>query len=216
MVRGAIEQHRDGSGGPVRVLDFGCGRGAVELYDFRSSGVRVCGADVDPVVLVNPMLDEAKVIKDGRLGWPDGTFDVICSSHVLEHVPDPARTLSELHRVLKPGGHVVAVTPNARALPALVARVTPSSFHRWVNAKRGRRTVDTFPTLYRLNTVRQVTEAASGSGFTVEMLEYWEGRPEYFLFSRWAFYIGLAWERLVNRCGMLAGLRSSLFIVLRK
>lgn len=156
MVRELIEQHRGGSDGPVRVLDFGCGRGAVGLYDFRAEGVRVCGADVDPVILSNPMLDEAKVIVDGRLDWPDGTFDVICSIHVLEHVADPAGTLAEQYRVLRPGGHVIAVTPNARSLPALIARVTPGSFHRWVNAKRGGKTVDTFPTLYRLNTVRQV------------------------------------------------------------
>lgn len=43
--------------------------------------------------------------------YPDATFSVIVCCHVLEHVPDDARAMRELRRVLKPGGWAVLDTP---------------------------------------------------------------------------------------------------------
>lgn len=42
-----------------------------------------------------------------RLGWPDNTFDTVCISNSLHHLPDLARALAEFGRVLKPGGHMI-------------------------------------------------------------------------------------------------------------
>jgi ubiquinone/menaquinone biosynthesis C-methylase UbiE/uncharacterized protein YbaR (Trm112 family) len=46
----------------------------------------------------------------------DGAFDVIFFNHVLEHIPDDDKALSEAHRVLKPGGLLILGTPNEGAL----------------------------------------------------------------------------------------------------
>jgi SAM-dependent methyltransferase len=43
--------------------------------------------------------------------WRDGSFDFILCSHVLEHVPDDRRALSELLRVLAPGGWAILAVP---------------------------------------------------------------------------------------------------------
>jgi SAM-dependent methyltransferase len=43
--------------------------------------------------------------------YPDGSFDVIYCSHVLEHVPDDRRAMSELHRVLKEDGWAIILVP---------------------------------------------------------------------------------------------------------
>ena len=43
--------------------------------------------------------------------YPDNTFDVIYCSHVLEHIPDDRKALSELYRVLSPGGWAVLQVP---------------------------------------------------------------------------------------------------------
>jgi len=51
-----------------------------------------------------------------NLGFMDRTFDAIICSHVLEHVPDDRRALSELFRVLKPGGWAVIQVPISFAL----------------------------------------------------------------------------------------------------
>jgi SAM-dependent methyltransferase len=48
--------------------------------------------------------------------FPDHRFDFILCCHVLEHVPDDRRAMTELHRVLKPGGRGVLQTPFSRFL----------------------------------------------------------------------------------------------------
>lgn len=45
------------------------------------------------------------------IGFPDDAFDVICCSHVLEHVPDDRRALAELRRVLRPHGWAILLVP---------------------------------------------------------------------------------------------------------
>jgi 2-polyprenyl-3-methyl-5-hydroxy-6-metoxy-1,4-benzoquinol methylase len=44
------------------------------------------------------------------------TFDVVAMNHVIEHVPDPLALLKECRRILKPGGRLIAVTPNVNSL----------------------------------------------------------------------------------------------------
>ena len=46
-----------------------------------------------------------------RIELPDGSFDVVYCSHVLEHVPDDRAALRELHRVLRPGGWAILLVP---------------------------------------------------------------------------------------------------------
>jgi SAM-dependent methyltransferase len=49
----------------------------------------------------------------------DGCFDAALLTHVLEHVPDPARVLAELHRILRPGGSLFLTAPLAWELHEL-------------------------------------------------------------------------------------------------
>jgi len=44
---------------------------------------------------------------------PSDSVDCVYASHVLEHIPDLIHAMREIHRVLKPGGHLVAATPYA-------------------------------------------------------------------------------------------------------
>lgn len=49
--------------------------------------------------------------------YPDDSFDVILCSHVLEHVPDDRKAMSELHRVMKPGGWGLIDAPHKMGNP---------------------------------------------------------------------------------------------------
>ncbi|WP_165228912.1 class I SAM-dependent methyltransferase [Aquisphaera insulae] len=49
------------------------------------------------------------ILEDANI--PDESIDVLLFNHVIEHVDDPIRTLGEINRVLKPGGHLVIETP---------------------------------------------------------------------------------------------------------
>jgi SAM-dependent methyltransferase len=68
--------------------------------------------------------------------FPDGEFDVCVCMSVLEHVPDPARAISELSRVLKPGGMIWVQVPQAFFYHAQTDywRVTPDGLRIWMRA----------------------------------------------------------------------------------
>jgi SAM-dependent methyltransferase len=54
-----------------------------------------------------------------RLTHPDASFDLVTSTEVFEHVPDDGRAFAEVHRVLRPGGHLVFTVPLMDAAPTL-------------------------------------------------------------------------------------------------
>jgi SAM-dependent methyltransferase len=147
-----------------RVLDFGAGRGEfmendpsgyrVWLQNFKGRCTHVTGCDPDPVVLTNPTLDSADVIKIGEpQPYGDEQFDLIVSRYVFEHVANPEWAAAELLRVLKPGGWICAVTPNKWGYVALASRLVPNWLHSRALARiqPGRLEEDVFPTAYRLN-----------------------------------------------------------------
>jgi SAM-dependent methyltransferase len=54
-----------------------------------------------------------------RLTYPDASFDLVTSTEVFEHVPDDGRAFAEVHRVLRPGGHLAFTVPLMEAAPTL-------------------------------------------------------------------------------------------------
>jgi SAM-dependent methyltransferase len=108
------------------VLDLGCGFGR-HAFEAQRRGARVVACDLSAAELkdVRGMFaaiaetEEATLAPGGwgeavngdatALPFADDSFDRIIASEVLEHVPDDAAALSELARVLRPGG-VLAIT----------------------------------------------------------------------------------------------------------
>lgn len=70
----------------------------------RSATVRAVGVD-----LAHPLADRKMDIR--ALDFPDGAFDVAICSHVLEHVEEDRKAMTELHRVLRPGGTLLVMVP---------------------------------------------------------------------------------------------------------
>src|SRR5690348_2212167 len=83
------------------VLDLGAGAGIVTQMNFRDLAGKVCGVDLDPRVMDNPYLHDAKVADGGRIPYEDGRFDLVFSDNVLEHLDEPAKVFTEVARVLK-------------------------------------------------------------------------------------------------------------------
>ncbi|HEY5665012.1 MAG TPA: methyltransferase domain-containing protein [Ilumatobacter sp.] len=110
-----------------RVLDVGAGFGR-HVYECARRGARVVALDyaADEVITtrntLGAMLTEAEITADsligvlrgdaGRLPFPDGTFDVVITSEVLEHIQDDVAAIAEMVRVLKPGGRFAATVPS--------------------------------------------------------------------------------------------------------
>ncbi len=198
------------------VLDVGAGAGIVKEMNFKGIAARVVGIDFDERVLTNPYLDEAHVGDGGALPFADSSFDVVFADNVLEHLASPDVVFAEINRVLRPGGVFFGKTPNAWHYMPLIARSTPHSFHRWINRKRGRAEVDTFPTLYRANSRSAIRKLAQKAGFEVSNVEFFELRPEYLRIHPLTYLGGYAYERVVNSLPFLQQLRIVLIATLRK
>jgi SAM-dependent methyltransferase len=101
-----------------RVLDVGCRY--CDLTRLFSEHNYVTGIDIDEHALeVCGRIGNIQTsVQDlnGRLAFSDMAFDVVVMSEVLEHLPYPDITLSEIVRVLKPGGRLVGSVPNATRL----------------------------------------------------------------------------------------------------
>ena len=93
---------------PVRVVEVGCGDGALlaELSR-RSVAPALAGFDITAEGIESVQrrqiagLERAEVFDGRRLPADDGAFDLGILSHVVEHLPEPARVLSEVARVSK-------------------------------------------------------------------------------------------------------------------
>jgi SAM-dependent methyltransferase len=99
-----------------RVLDLGCGDGrfTAELARVGAAptGVDVAQAALSRARAAHPDLEFRLAPIDGPLPFDDGSFDVVWSTEVIEHVADTARWLSEVRRVLVPRGRLLLTTPS--------------------------------------------------------------------------------------------------------
>ena len=103
---------------PSRILEVGPGPGEFSERLGRELGADVVAVDVSPrmVELARARGVDARLGDVQQLPYPDASFDCAVAAWMLYHVPDLARGLSELARVLSPTGRLIAVTNSARNL----------------------------------------------------------------------------------------------------
>ncbi len=97
---------------PHRVLEVGCGWGEFAERLGAELGAEVVAVDLSPrmVELARERGVDARVGDVQNLPFDDASFDVAVANWMLYHVPDLQQGLSELARVLRPGGRLVAAT----------------------------------------------------------------------------------------------------------
>jgi ubiquinone/menaquinone biosynthesis C-methylase UbiE len=98
-----------------RVLDVGTGEGGFAAELVRV-GAQVVGIDVaeEPLRRArarHPELDLRLVDGNGPWVLPDASFDAVWAGETIEHIADTAGWLSEVRRVLRPGGRLLVSTP---------------------------------------------------------------------------------------------------------
>lgn len=88
-------------------IDYGCGN--MPYADLlRAHGGKLVGVDV---AQSSEQVVDVVIAPGAPLPFDDGSFDFVVCTQVLEHVPDPGRHLSEMSRVLKPGGVLLLTLP---------------------------------------------------------------------------------------------------------
>lgn len=123
---------------PSRILELGCGPGDLwlENSDRIPAGSEVILSDLSPgmVAQARHNLREGHFpfqfmhIDAQSIPFAESSFDLVIASHMLYHVPDRARALSEIRRLLKPAGCFFASTighDHLKELKDLVARFDP-------------------------------------------------------------------------------------------
>ncbi len=152
-------QYRQDSGS-LRILDTGVGTGAMSLAFRRQFTGHL---ELDAVDISKAMLRQARhrlehpnttlCVKQASLfalPYDDNTFDVVLAAHVIEHLPEPQVALSEIVRVLKPGGILICSLTKASLVGTLVQlvwrthRASQKVAINWL-AHSGLRSVRAFP-----------------------------------------------------------------------
>jgi len=117
-------------GAPQKVLDVGCGIGGTSRYlanKLKDQGTEVTGITLSPkqVERATELAKERgltnanfQVMDALKMDFPDNTFDLVWGCESGEHMPDKAKYVEEMTRVLKPGGTLVIATWCQRELEA--------------------------------------------------------------------------------------------------
>ena len=135
-----------------RILDVGCGTGANLIMLSKYGDAEGVDVSEDALAFCRERgLDNVKLGAGEALPYEDSTFDLVTAFDVVEHMDDDLAGLSEMQRVLRPGGRVLLFVPTFMFLWGLQDDV---SHHR-------RR--------YRLPQLRRVLEQA---GFEIERTTY--------------------------------------------
>ncbi|MEM3484676.1 MAG: class I SAM-dependent methyltransferase [Candidatus Methanomethyliaceae archaeon] len=151
-----------------KVVDIGCGNGQF-LAQMRRLGWQVLGIEPDKKA-ASVARDMFKIpvivstLEDANL--PEGCCDVVTIHHVIEHVADPIGLLKEVHRILKPQGKVVVITPN----------VSSSGHKLFRSSWRGLEP----PRHLYLFTGKTLQFCAEKAGFSVDILRTSAGNARYF------------------------------------
>lgn len=121
------------------VLDVACGTGAVAIELARRHGCRVVGVDQSPEMLAEGRrrveaagLGERIELREGRaeeLPFEDGSLAGLTFTYLLRYVEDPAATMRELVRVVRPGGSIAMLEFSVPPRP-----LPRAAWEAWVRA----------------------------------------------------------------------------------
>ena len=117
-------------GAKGNLLDYGAGSGSLlKILQATLDGVSLYGADI----LKRPadLPEEVgwfELDLNQSIACPDGFFDTIVSSEVIEHLENPRAMYRDVFRLLKPGGHLVVTTPNQESLRSILALILSGHF----------------------------------------------------------------------------------------
>lgn len=95
----------------TRILHFAPEYPIYSWFKVAGGEIDYTACDIDPDHYSK--IGRVKRVDIIDLPFEDQTFDLVICSHVLEHVPDDAKAMSELYRVTHPGGAVLALAPFA-------------------------------------------------------------------------------------------------------
>lgn len=119
-------------GGPLRVLDAGCGDGRL-LQGLAAPGRELHGCDWIATAPAGVTMDYTPIDlnRDGLKHYPDAGFDLVTCSDVIEHLEAPGALLREIARVVRADGLAVVSFPNSWNLLERIRYLLSGKFRRF-------------------------------------------------------------------------------------
>ena len=156
--------------GGERVLDLGCGAGRF-VAALREAGADPVGVEVAEAALERarrnvPGADLRLLEPGGGLPLAHGEVDLVWCSEVLEHVPDTVALLTEVRRVLAPGGRLLVTVPDHGLLRRTLIALVRHEAH-----------YDPLGQHVRFYTRRSLAQALEATGFAGGRIEPLGGPP---------------------------------------
>ena len=111
----------------ARFLDLGCDDGRLTKIMAKSVGTKdIFGVEIDDSKIILAKINGVTVRKNDlnkKLSFENDLFDVIHANQVIEHIFDSDNFMSEIKRILKPGGYAIISTENASSWCNIVASI---------------------------------------------------------------------------------------------
>jgi SAM-dependent methyltransferase len=124
---------------PGTMLDIGCANGDWCRY-WADRGWTCSGIDINPgsIEEASQAGVDARLcdLSDGGLPFDDASFDLVFAGEIIEHLVDTDGFVSEVHRCLKPGGHLLLTTPNLASFENRL-RLLLGFYPMWLNWNLG-------------------------------------------------------------------------------
>lgn len=143
----------------LHILDVGCGTGLNASF-LAKSGHSIVGVDVSEVAVerfCSAGFDGIVCdVASEKLPFPDDSFDLVYASEVIEHCVDTPSFLSQLFRVVKPGGMLMLSTPNSAFWPYRILGVLGQTSSEYQH-----------PGHVRFFSLRSLSRAIESAGFTI-------------------------------------------------
>ena len=108
-----VRRYAPADGG--KLLEMGCGLGhllGLLQDDFQCVGIDLIDYSVEQTRLNAPKAEAYQMSADDLSPFADGSFSAVVAVHLVEHLPDPAGTICQVNRILKPGGLFLFATPH--------------------------------------------------------------------------------------------------------
>jgi len=151
-----------------KALELGCGTGNLAAY-LQSQGIAMTASDISKTAIeharkIHPDV-ELRTHTAEELPYGNESFDIVMSFDVLEHVPNTARHLREVHRVLRNNGYYLFQTPNKLSNAAFETLKCRSmewkkyhpSLHFYGQLKRRLKRSGFDPKFVKMNTMNEFT-----------------------------------------------------------
>ncbi|HUP10173.1 MAG TPA: nucleotide sugar dehydrogenase, partial [Caldimonas sp.] len=182
--------------------DVGCGRDIFPsnrplARQLAARSSYLYGVDPDPNIRDNPFITEGfeGLVEDCTT---TRRFDLVTMRMVAEHIVYPARSLSRIADMLKPGGLLVVYTPNKWSPVPILTRLVPNAHHQkfkrmlWDTQER-----DTFPTAFRMNTRRHLRQHCAAQNLEEAFFTHLDDCRTFDSY-RWLNHAELALQRLLR------------------